>query len=187
MKPSQQKSAKPHALCCQAHAKLVPSKALFLPSWPWAPFLVWRKPTLPCQAIAPSTLYIILICEKKTRSPGRERGITRSPGRERGDSRILSHGRGHWNRKESWPTYNDLEGLLAPGMKEPVKGTQHFRGAPSGAGWMGTRLTESGPGELHHAGMDAEAALPPWPRVLRKSIHCTSVGRIRDTLGRVKA
>ena len=82
---------------------------------------------------------------------------------------------------------NDLEGLLAPGMKEPVKGTQHFRGAPSGAGWMGTRLTESGPGELHHAGMDAEAALPPWPRVLRKSIHCTSVGRIRDTLGRVKA
>ena len=117
VKPSQQKSAKPHALCCQAHAKLVPSKALFLPSWPWAPFLVWRKPTLPCQAIAPSTLYIILICEKKTRSPGRERGITRSPGRERGDSRILSHGRGHWNRKESWPTYNDLEGLLAPGMK----------------------------------------------------------------------
>ena len=85
VKPSQQKSAKPHALCCQAHAKLVPSKALFLPSWPWAPFLVWRKPTLPCQAIAPSTLYIILICEKKTRSPGRERGITRSPGRERGD------------------------------------------------------------------------------------------------------
>ena len=95
VKPSQQKSAKPHALCCQAHAKLVPSKALFLPSWPWAPFLVWRKPTLPCQAIAPSTLYIILICEKKTRSPGRERG----------DSRILPHGRGHWNRKESWPTY----------------------------------------------------------------------------------
>ena len=141
VKPSQQKSAKPHALCCQAHAKLVPSKALFLPSWPWAPFLVWRKPTLPCQAIAPSILYIILICEKKTRSPGRERG----------DSRILPHGRGHWNRKESWPTYpippspppplptpppggggirvfvcfvvcfaarrNDLEGLLAPGMK----------------------------------------------------------------------
>ncbi len=31
----------------------------------------------------------------------------------------------------------------------------------SGAGWMGTRLTESGPGELHHAEMDAEAALPP--------------------------
>ncbi len=104
VKPSQQKSAKPHALCCQAHAKLVPSKALFLPSWPWAPFSVWRKPTLPCQAIAPSTLYIILICEKKTRSPGRERGITRSPGRERGDSRILSHGRGHWNRKESSDT-----------------------------------------------------------------------------------
>ena len=73
VKPSQQEPAKPHAPCCQAHAKLVPSKALFLPSWLWAPFLVWRKVTLPCQAIAPSILYIILICEKKT-SPGRERG-----------------------------------------------------------------------------------------------------------------
>ncbi len=73
-KPSQQKSAKPHAQWRQAHAKLVPSKALFLPSWPRGPFLVWRKPALPRQAIAPSIPYIILLCEKRTRRPGRERG-----------------------------------------------------------------------------------------------------------------
>ena len=74
VKPSQQKSAKPHAQWRQAHAKLVPSKALFLPSWPRGPFLVWRKPALPRQAIAPSIPYIILLWEKNARRPGRERG-----------------------------------------------------------------------------------------------------------------
>ena len=64
-KPSQQKSAKPHARWRQAHAKLVPSKALFLPSSPWGPFLVWKKPALPRQAIGPSSPCIILMQEKK--------------------------------------------------------------------------------------------------------------------------
>ena len=114
VKPCQQKSAKPHALWRQAHAKLVPSKALFLPSWLWAPFLVWRKPTLPRQAIAPSILYIILICENR-RSPGRERGGGDALGANGGDSRILPHGRGHWNRKESWPPADTNSRILPHG------------------------------------------------------------------------
>ena len=55
----------------QAHAKLVPSKALFLPSMLLHPILVWRKPACARQAIAPSIPYIILrggILEKNWRS-----------------------------------------------------------------------------------------------------------------------
>ena len=51
--------AKLNTESCQAHAKLVPSKALFLPSMLLHSILVWRKPACARQAIGPSIPCII--------------------------------------------------------------------------------------------------------------------------------